>query len=236
MAKTRIATVTTTGQRYLVESRYFGKRPGDEDKVYCWGEVISFKGLASKHDGKKTFLASAVTVAEVDHTAQLLRELFDQRLKGLEDKGHVITRRTTRAGNVRVTDHGTPAQMAARRATNERILADLGPLLDTVAGVRDRARARRGLLAPYREPSVTQGPDQPIPETRPEVLEKIVERLTTEGAHLQRYSNGEFTVSSLAVGLTFEDCKGVQVLETPGYTVHYDKALGIYWRQGGCWD
>ena len=238
MAKIRIATVTATGQRYLVESRYFAKskRPDDVDKVYCWGELTSFKGLASKHEAKRTFLATAVTVAEVDHTVELLRELFDQRLKGLKEKGVEMTRRVTRTGNIRVTIHGTPEQQAARAEANARLFEDLAPLAEALRGVSRRASARGGLGRPYREPEVVQGPDAPIPEERPDVLEKILNRLTTEGAHLQQYSNGEFTTSSLAVGLTFDDCKGVQVLETPGYTVHYDKALGLFWRQGGCWD
>lgn len=94
--------------------------------------------------------------------------------------------------------------------------------------------ARSGIN--YREPVVTRGEDKPIPEDRQEILEKIDRRLDTEGAHLQRYSNGEFTSSSLAVGRTFEDCVSVQVLETPGYTIHYDACLNLFWRRGGCFD
>lgn len=235
MDKIRIATVRATGKRYVVSQLDFRA-----NKAHCWGEVTEVcqngRALQTRHDAQKTFVLDAVTIAEVDRTPELLRSLFDQRIEGLRAQGHVVDDRTTRRGNRRVTDHGTPAQMEARRAANERILADIGPLLDAVAGVRDRARARGGIDRPYAAPAVTQGPDMPIPEARPDVLEKIVDRVTAEGAFLQRYSNGELTVSSLAVGLTFEACKGVPVLEAPGHTVHYDKALGLYWRRAGSWD
>jgi hypothetical protein len=87
----------------------------------------------------------------------------------------------------------------------------------------------------YREPAVTRGPDKAIPETRQPVLAKILEKLE-KGPFLQQYSNGEFTSSSIAVGLTLEACKGVRVLECAGYTVHYDPVLELFWRHGGSFD
>ena len=87
----------------------------------------------------------------------------------------------------------------------------------------------------YREPAVTRGEDKPIPENRPEVLQKILAKLQ-EGPFLQQYSNGEFTSSSIAVAKTFEECKNVRVLETPGYTVHFDPVNNLFWRRGGCFD
>lgn len=94
--------------------------------------------------------------------------------------------------------------------------------------------AKRGFR--YREPTVTRGPDMPIPETRPDVLKGMLDRLDREGAFLKRYSNGEFTSSSLAIARTEHECKRVQVLECPGYTVHFDAANNVFWRRGGCWD
>lgn len=222
MEKTRIATVKATGKRYVVNQLDFR-----ESKAHCWGEVVEVKqkgrALQTRHDGQKTFLLDAVDISEVDRTPELLRSLFQQHVDALREKGHVITGRGRR-----LTDHGTQAQVGARQRARARSFAELAPLL---------ALAQRAPELPtYREPPVTQGPDMPIPEARPEVLEKIVDRLAKEGAFLQRYSNGEFTASSLALGLTLEGCMGVQVLETPGRTVHFDKELGFYWRQGGCWD
>jgi hypothetical protein len=86
----------------------------------------------------------------------------------------------------------------------------------------------------YRQ--VKAGPDMPIPESRPDVLKKIQERLDAEGSFRQNYSNGEFISSSIAVSRTFEGCKSVQVLECPGYTIHFDSAQNLYWRRGGCFD
>lgn len=83
---------------------------------------------------------------------------------------------------------------------------------------------------------VKAGPDQAIPETRPEMLKKIQERLDSDGSFLQRYSNGEFTSSSIAVSRTFDGCRSVEVLETPGYTIHFDKEQNLFWRRGGCFD
>jgi hypothetical protein len=83
---------------------------------------------------------------------------------------------------------------------------------------------------------VTAGSDQGIPESRPDVLKKIQERLDAEGSFRQNYSNGEFISSSIAVSRTFEGCKSVQVLECPGYTIHHDVEHDLYWRRAGCFD
>jgi len=88
----------------------------------------------------------------------------------------------------------------------------------------------------YREPTVTQGPDAPIPETRQDVLFRIIEQLDAKGPFRKDFSNGEFTSSSLALAYSFADCLKIQVLECPGYTIHKDPVLGIFWRRGGCWD
>lgn len=87
----------------------------------------------------------------------------------------------------------------------------------------------------WREPAVTRGPNMPLPESRPEIVAKILARLEN-GPFLQQYSNGEFTSSSIAVGRTLEACKGVRVLECAGYTVHYDEKLDLFWRRGGSFD
>ena len=86
----------------------------------------------------------------------------------------------------------------------------------------------------YRQ--LKAGPDMPIPEDRPEILEKIQARLDKDGSFLQQYSNGEFTSSSLAISRTFDGCRGVHVLECPGYTIHFDAAQNLWWRRGGCFD
>lgn len=78
--------------------------------------------------------------------------------------------------------------------------------------------------------------DLPIPESRPDVLKKIQERLDAEGSFRQNYSNGEFISSSIAVSRTFEGYRGVEVLECPGYTIHHDVEHNLYWRRAGCFD
>lgn len=88
----------------------------------------------------------------------------------------------------------------------------------------------------YREPEVTLGEPKPLPETRPEIVAKIVARLDATGPFRQNYSNGEFITSSLAIARTFEEAKAVQALDTSSYTVHYDENLKIYWRRTGSFD
>ncbi len=126
----RVATVKATGARYLVDRMHFGKGLTDPDKVYCWGEVTRVEqvrggAVRSTHDGGvcKTFLASAVVVAEVPRTFELLGAMFQQRVSGLEAKGHVIESRTGRTGRTTVRDYGTPAQIAARAEASARIVA-----------------------------------------------------------------------------------------------------------------
>jgi len=223
MDKTRIATVKATGKRYIVLQLDFRT-----DKAHVWGEVIEVvqKGrtLQTRHEGQKTFHLDEVIISEVDRTPPMLRELFNQRIEGLRAEGHIIDDHTTRRGNRRVTDYGTPEQQEARQRTVRRLAEELAPI------------AKAMNLGAWVAPTVVRGADKPIPETRPEILERMVERLTTKGAYLHRYSNGEFTSSSLALGLTLEDCRGVQVLETPGTTIHFDWALGVFWRHGGSFD
>lgn len=85
-------------------------------------------------------------------------------------------------------------------------------------------------------PTVTKGHDLPIPESRPDVLQKILKRLDKEGPFLQRYSNGEFITSSIAVARTLEECKKVQVLDCAGHVIHYDPVNKLFWRHGGSFD
>lgn len=122
MKTVRIATVIATGKQYLVERIHFGNgKPTDPDKVFCWGEVQSFRGLASRHEANKSFLKSAVTVREAPKTEALLNELFQQNIAGRRDAGHVI--HTTRKGNVK--DYGTPAQIEARRDASDQLMRSL---------------------------------------------------------------------------------------------------------------
>ena len=74
-----------------------------------------------------------------------------------------------------------------------------------------RRPSLRSHLRAYQEPQVTLGKPLPIPETRPAILVKILDRLCSTGAFLQEYSNGEFISASTAVGLTFEQCKAVHL-------------------------
>jgi hypothetical protein len=89
----------------------------------------------------------------------------------------------------------------------------------------------------YREPTVTRGPDQALPEKRPNVIEKIKARLVEKPKGFRfDFSNGEFISSSLCIASTFEDCKAVRTLDTSSYTVHFDPTLKVFWRHGGCFD
>lgn len=89
----------------------------------------------------------------------------------------------------------------------------------------------------YREPEVTLGKPEPIPERRPEILEKILKKLEAQPEGFrQDYSNGEFISSSLCIAKTFEACKAVRTLDTSSYTVHYDEKNQLFWRHGGCFD
>lgn len=97
--KIRIATVNATGMKYIVQQLSFGTNP----KAHCWGEVVSFKNCATKHEESKTFLLSAVTVVEIERTGLLIEELFGQTLKGRIAADHILTRNRT---GTKITDHG----------------------------------------------------------------------------------------------------------------------------------
>jgi hypothetical protein len=143
MEKTRIATInqgSDAGKRYVVQRMHFGKGGNDPDKVYCWGEVVKVvqkgRALQTTHaSDSRTFLASAVTVTEVDRTPELLDALFRQHIDGLRAKGHVLEQR----GRT-VVDHGTPEQAERRREANEHFMAYMD---EAGLGALLRGRRRR---------------------------------------------------------------------------------------------
>ena len=99
--KVRIATCNSTGARYIVQQMTIGKTPV-EDRVHCWGEVASARGLASKHEASKTFPRTAVTVTEVDKTFALLEGLWHQNLRAKQAAGRQVSlSRTGRTATVR---------------------------------------------------------------------------------------------------------------------------------------
>ena len=99
--KVQIATCNATGSRYLVQQMTIGKTPAD-DRVHCWGEVMSAKGLSSKHEASKVFLRSAVTVSEVDKTFALLEGLWRQNLRAKQAAGRLVSvSRSGRTATVR---------------------------------------------------------------------------------------------------------------------------------------
>lgn len=93
----RIATHNATGSRYLVQQISMGKTPA-EDRVHCWGEVASVKGLSSRHEESKSFLRSEVTVTEVEKTFPLLQALWHQNIRNLKAAGKSVS--LNRTGSV----------------------------------------------------------------------------------------------------------------------------------------
>lgn len=92
----------------------------------------------------------------------------------------------------------------------------------------------------WTRPRVRNGGESPLPEKREDVRARMLERLTTPGAAAairQDFSNGEFTVSSLIIGESFEAVanRGLD-LEVPGDEAFHDTELGVWWRRGGSFD
>ena len=70
----RVATVKATGKRFVVQQLEFSKNP----KAHCWGNLVEYKGLSSKHDPSISFDLKDVEISEVPRTIQLLDALFQQ--------------------------------------------------------------------------------------------------------------------------------------------------------------
>lgn len=100
-ATVRIARVTATGARYIVNRLEIAG--GKISRVHVWGEVCSVDArLNAKHETQKTFLGEAVTIEnDVPRTYALLAGLFEQCCKAHADKGDSVHR--TRAGNAVIT-------------------------------------------------------------------------------------------------------------------------------------
>lgn len=97
-----IATHTATGRRYVVRA-FFPARGTEPARVRCWGEVASFRlPGATTHREDKLFTADAVTIERgVARSFELLRDLFEQGLEDLEERGWTVTR--SARGNARLT-------------------------------------------------------------------------------------------------------------------------------------
>lgn len=97
----RVATIKATGKKYLVQFIDFRA-----NKVVCWGELVSHRNLASKHEGTKAFLLDSVDIApEAPRTLALMKELWEQSIASKREEGHIIDVRTSRRGNVKATLH-----------------------------------------------------------------------------------------------------------------------------------
>lgn len=226
MSKTiRIATVKATGVRYIVQQLSIPK-PGEVGRVHCWGEVVAHRGGETRHSGNKTFLADAVTVTEVAKTHALVEGLFQQHIAGLRSKGNVVT--SNRKGT-KYTNHGTQEQISARSEAVARVHARLAGLTFTGTNCTNALN-----------PSVTDGGQRSLPESREDIVSKIMDQLTASGAKpaiRQEYSNGEFISSSLIVGTSFAAVAD-RALDLDGaqHVAFFDSDLGLWWRRGGCFD
>lgn len=102
--KQRIATVKATGDRYIVQRMSIGSDDAST-RVHVWGEVTSYKtgrgytreerlatGASTRHADSKTFVRSAVDIAEVDVTGHVAEELMQQAAKNLKNVRGISTR------------------------------------------------------------------------------------------------------------------------------------------------
>lgn len=88
----------------------------------------------------------------------------------------------------------------------------------------------------YRPPDITKGTPKAIPETRKDVVKKILKRVKDAKGKSIRfdYSNGEFITSSLVVGPTFNSVTDRSIdLDTSYDIAHRDSKLKVWWRHGG---
>jgi hypothetical protein len=136
MDTVRVATVRATGKQYIVSRIAFSKNEAkDPSKVFCFGEVVSYRGVNARHEKDQSFLLADVDLKNnVARTPALIEALFKQAIEGRRAAGHVLT--TTRKGNV--VDHGPPEQIQAAQAARAELNAAFRAAMDpqTVATLR----------------------------------------------------------------------------------------------------
>jgi hypothetical protein len=111
MSNYRIATVKSSGHRYLIQRMSFEGSP----KVHCWGEIHGYthSGSKTKHGESKTFLKSAVEISESPKTFDLIHDLFLQGIAARKAEGYGIVERWNRR-NHRVWECDyTPGQITS---------------------------------------------------------------------------------------------------------------------------
>jgi hypothetical protein len=69
----RIATVKSTGRRYIVQQLCFRT-----NRVHCAGEVVRVHNLQTTHSASHAFAMGDVVVSETTKTQDLVLELFEQ--------------------------------------------------------------------------------------------------------------------------------------------------------------
>ena len=93
----RVATVKASGKKYIVQFIDFRA-----NKVVCWGEVATFRGLGTRHEGTKAFLLEFVEIApEAPKTDALVTELMNQMFASKRAEGHDLEVHRTNRGNIR---------------------------------------------------------------------------------------------------------------------------------------
>lgn len=85
MKTIRIATVTATGHRFLVNSIDFRS-----EKALLWGQVTAARGVNTTHEKAFYVALAEVTITEEPKTEQLVRALWLQYHDSLRAKGHEV--------------------------------------------------------------------------------------------------------------------------------------------------
>jgi hypothetical protein len=92
--------------------------------------------------------------------------------------------------------------------------------------------ARTGRYAQDRKPAY--GGEKPLPETRPEILDKYLDQVAGEGVAQIHYAHSDVPGGSLLISGTkagVEDRS--RDLEVPQNTYFFDPSWGVYWRRTG---
>ena len=92
--------------------------------------------------------------------------------------------------------------------------------------------ARTGRYAQDRKPAY--GGEKPLPETRPEILDKYLDQVTGEGVAQIHYAHSDVTSGSLLISGTKAGVEDRSLdLEVPQNTYFFDPSWGVYWRGTG---
>lgn len=113
---TRIATVKTTGEQFIVKLWH-------DNKIYCWGQLVAYSikngHVKTTHSpDSKTFLKDFVSLEEVILDSTIVKKLYEQNLNSHIKSGKHVE--ISKSGNAKIYNSQEEAKIIKAQQADKR--------------------------------------------------------------------------------------------------------------------